>query len=95
MEDIRAKAEEWNARSTKKVPYEFVEFCEDKRSVETSGKQIKNLDIRVRVMEAGLKQYQIAGQLGISEGCLSGRLRKELTPEWREKILNAIEELLG
>ena len=38
MEDIRAKAEEWNASTTKKVPYEFVEFCEGKRSVETSGK---------------------------------------------------------
>ena len=38
MEDIRAKAEEWNARSTKKVPYEFVEFCEGKRSVKASGK---------------------------------------------------------
>lgn len=26
MEDIRAKAEEWNAGSTKKVPYEFVDL---------------------------------------------------------------------
>lgn len=25
MNDIRAKAEEWNAGSTKKVPYEFVD----------------------------------------------------------------------
>lgn len=38
MEDIRAKAEEWNASTTKKVPYEFVEFCEGKRSVKASGK---------------------------------------------------------
>lgn len=38
MNDIRAKAEEWNAGSTKKVPYEFVEFCEGKRSVKASGK---------------------------------------------------------
>lgn len=35
---IRQKAEEWNAGSTKKVPYEFVEFCEGKRSVKASGK---------------------------------------------------------
>lgn len=38
MEDIRAKAEEWNAGSTKKVPCEFVEFCEGKRSIDASKK---------------------------------------------------------
>jgi hypothetical protein len=38
MKDIRVKAEEWNAGSTKKVPYEFVEFCEGKRSVDANKK---------------------------------------------------------
>jgi hypothetical protein len=54
---------------------------------------MENLDIRMKAMNEDLRLYQIAGQIGVSEGCLSGKLRKPLAPEWRNKILVAIEEL--
>lgn len=55
-------------------------------------KMEKNLDIRMAIKSAGLKQWQVAEVYGLSEGNFSRMLRKELLPEKKELIIKAIEE---
>lgn len=52
----------------------------------------KNEDIKKKIKEAGLHQYQIADLCGVSETTLVRWLRYELTSEKREMILAAIAE---
>lgn len=52
-----------------------------------------NQDIRRAVIEAGLKLWQVADRLGISDNGFSRMLRKELTLEKKECIFAIIEEL--
>lgn len=54
---------------------------------------MKNVEIRSAYMQAGIKQWQLAEALGISETCLSRKLRKELPPEEKRRILEAIDRL--
>ena len=54
---------------------------------------MENWEIRSAYMQAGAKQWQVAEELGISETCFSRKLRKELPPEEKEKILEAIRRL--
>lgn len=56
---------------------------------------MNNLDIRIMVSESGLKYTEIAQQMGISRVWLSNLMRYDLTPENRNKILRAINELRG
>ena len=53
----------------------------------------KNIDIRVAILEAKLKHYEIAEELGIHEFAFSRKLRYELTADEKQKILNVIEKL--
>ncbi len=57
------------------------------------GETVKNLEIRMMVSECNLKYRDVAKAIGISPEWLSRLLRKELSPENRERILRAIEEL--
>lgn len=52
-----------------------------------------NEDVRRAMGAAGLKQWEVAEALGILECCLSRKLRKELLPKEKEKILAVIENL--
>ena len=54
-----------------------------------------NADIREAIKAAGLKNWQIAEALKISENTLSRRMRHELTPEGKKQILIIIQELKG
>lgn len=54
---------------------------------------IANNTIRCAIGARGLKQWQVADALGISESVLSRKLRKELPNDEKEKILAVIEEL--
>ena len=54
-----------------------------------------NTDIRYAIKAAGLKNWQIAEALKISENTLSRRLRHELAPEGKKQILDIIQELKG
>lgn len=54
---------------------------------------MRNNDIRQAAKQAGIYLWQIADNLGINDGNLSRRLRKELTKEEKEKILEIIEDL--
>lgn len=55
----------------------------------------KNAEVRNKMTGSGLHQWQVADQIGISEGTLTRWLRTELTGERREKVLDAIDRLTG
>ena len=56
---------------------------------------IHNQDIRGSIKESGFPYWLVAEKYGIGESTFSRRLRKELPPEEKEKILAIIEELKG
>lgn len=56
---------------------------------------MKNIDIRVMVSDSGLKYRAIAAEMGISPEWLSTIMRKELSKENKDQILQAIRKLKG
>lgn len=52
-----------------------------------------NHDIRDAAKEAHVFLWQIADRIGINDGNFSRKLRKELSPEEKEKIMTIIDEL--
>lgn len=54
---------------------------------------MKNLDIRTAIRISGLKHWQVAEAIGVSEGTLCVWLRTELSPERRERVVQALEQL--
>jgi len=54
---------------------------------------MKNLDIRRKLKEAKIMQWQLADKLGVSEMTLIRKLRYELTEEEKQKIFTIIKEL--
>lgn len=52
-----------------------------------------NEEIRRAMGAAGLKQYQVAAAIGMLDGNFSRKLRDELPPEEKERILNVIRVL--
>lgn len=52
-----------------------------------------NADIRRAAKSAGVCLWQIAERFGINDGNFSRKLRRELPPEEREKILGIIKDL--
>lgn len=55
--------------------------------------QMNNHEIREKMREKGIKQWEIADVLGISEFTLSRWLRKEILDSKRQRILEAIESI--
>lgn len=56
-------------------------------------KDLKNIEIRAAAKEKGVRLWQIAETLKISEPTLTRKLRHELPDEYKEKIRAIIEEL--
>lgn len=54
---------------------------------------MKNKEIRICAMEHGVKLWEIAKQMGISPETLSRRLRRELSTEEKEQMMQAIREV--
>lgn len=54
---------------------------------------MKNKEIREAAKKAGIKLWQIAEKLGISEPTMTRKLRCELADEEQQRILNIIDEL--
>lgn len=52
-----------------------------------------NAEIRRAAKNAGVCLWQVAERFGINDGNFSRKLRRELPPEEREKILGIIDEL--
>lgn len=56
---------------------------------------MKNQEIRRAAAGAGVRLWQIAEELGISDCSLSRKLRRELPAEEKERIFSIIQELAG
>lgn len=56
---------------------------------------MKNIDIRLVVSDKGLTYKKLAAEMGISHEHLSRVMSKELKPNMRTRILNAINELIS
>ena len=54
---------------------------------------MKNLDIRIAAAKSGVRVWEIAEALGIADGNLSRRLRKELTEAEKTQIFSIIDEI--
>ena len=54
---------------------------------------MNNVEIRVAILEANIKYYEIANKLGIHKVSFSRKLRNELSKEEKNRVLQAIEEL--
>lgn len=52
-----------------------------------------NRDIRDAAREANVFLWQIADRIGVNDGNFSRRLRKELPPDEKEKIMRIIDDL--
>lgn len=52
-----------------------------------------NNDVRDAVASAGFFQWQLAAELGLSDGALSRKLRTELTANEKEVCFKAIERM--
>lgn len=50
------------------------------------------MEIRIEMTKHGLKQWQLANLLGVSESALSRKLRKELSDEEKKQILTVIQK---
>lgn len=55
---------------------------------------MKNLDIRNKLKKLHIFQYELAEAMGMSEMTLLKKLRKEFSPEEKQKIYNIIDELM-
>ena len=53
---------------------------------------MKNLKIREALKETGLKYWELAKLLGISDGTLCRRLREELPEEEQRRIIDMIRQ---
>ena len=51
---------------------------------------MNNKRIRMRMLEVGLKQWELAKLMGVSEPTLSKRFRKELPEEEQDRIISLI-----
>ena len=56
---------------------------------------MKNIRIRIKLMEHNKRLWWLADLLGTSEATISRRLRKELPEEEQEHICQLIEEKAG
>jgi len=56
---------------------------------------MRNVDIRRAAGAAGVRLWQIAERLGITDGNFSRKLRNELEPDEKERIFAIIHELSG
>lgn len=54
---------------------------------------MENIEIRTAYMAAGIKQWQLAKALGLSETHFSRKLRQELSTEEKDRVIATIEKL--
>lgn len=53
-----------------------------------------NFDVQQAVVGRGFKLWQLAAVLGISDSSLSRKLRMELSPTEKKRVLAAIDEVV-
>ena len=52
-----------------------------------------NIDIKNEMKSRGVRQWEVAQYLGISEATMCRKMRSPLDPDFRSQVLNAIETL--
>lgn len=52
-----------------------------------------NVDIRNAAGGYGIRLWQVAEEIGMNESAFSRKMRKELKPEEKEKVLAAIQKI--
>lgn len=57
-------------------------------------KQTRNEEIKTAAKNAGVYLWEVAERLGIGNSAFSVKLRYELSPEEKEKILGIIDDIL-
>lgn len=57
------------------------------------GAKMRNQDVRQAASSAGVRLWRIAEAMGIADFTLSRKLRRELPPEEKRKVLSIIQEL--
>ena len=67
-------------------------WCKAKSQVKEV-KKVENLEIRRKLKETKVMQWQVADKLGVSEMTLVRKLRYELPEEEKQKIFSVIEEI--
>lgn len=55
-------------------------------------RKTKNKRIRIKMLETGIKQWELARLLGMSESVLSRKLRDELPEDEQDRIIALIEQ---
>lgn len=70
---------------------EMNEILEIADSVPEEVKNMTTEEIRKAVLDNGMKFWELADALNVTDGTLSKWLRHELTPEKKAKIISAIE----
>ena len=53
---------------------------------------MNNKKIRIAMLDAEIKQWQLANLMGIHEGSLSRKMRRELPEEEQDRIVKLIKE---
>ncbi len=56
---------------------------------------MKNIDVRLFIQSTGLKYKEVAEQMGVTNVYLSRVLKEDLKPEMRNRIIKAVNELMG
>lgn len=54
-----------------------------------------NTDIREAAIRSGIKLWQIADRLGVTDSTFSRKLRKELDPESKKRIMAIVSDIAG
>ena len=54
---------------------------------------MKNLDLRLELTRSGVRQWELAREVGINEATLSRWLRSELKGERKRRVEAALEKL--
>lgn len=50
-------------------------------------------EIDIAIVSAGVRKYEVAGKIGSHEAVFSRYLRRHMSPELKEKIIKAIDEI--
>ena len=56
-------------------------------------KKLSNSDVRTKARENGVRLWEIADKLGISEPTMTRKLRRELPADEKKKMLAIIDEI--
>lgn len=56
---------------------------------------MNNTKVRIKMLETGVKQWEVASMLKISESAFCRKLRNELPEEEQDRIINLIEQNRG